>query len=317
MDSFENVLSVPVEDIEIELRGFAPVPRDEYLLNPRRLRGSDFLMRWSQGVWSEKRIVQAVNESGEYFALEYGPSGTAPEDDVAAYERYFLELEQAGLGSQKRPDLLVFREVDKSYVLGAIETLGGISRLPFTPEDQAEMRRLIAKAILGIECENSLWRAQQMPAFGLELTPQRRLAGRRGLPRNAVVPTVILKEEDRAPLRTWQRSRGLPIHIWHVFYDMAFGIAFDETERLIRQGLVEPTKQVFQAPNGITTTKIIYKIYYHYSYPVGNSREEPELVAVHLTDKNGHILPFVRFDGGALALSPNALRVLRESAARR
>src|SRR5437879_6398531 len=61
IDSFEKALSVPVEDIEIELRGFAPIPWDDYWLNPRRLRGSDFLMRWSQGVWSERRIVQAFD----------------------------------------------------------------------------------------------------------------------------------------------------------------------------------------------------------------------------------------------------------------
>lgn len=69
-------------------------------------------MRWSQGVWSEERLVQAVNQTKQYFALPYGPSGTAPDDDVRAFELYFERLEQAGLNDLKRPDLLIFRSAD-------------------------------------------------------------------------------------------------------------------------------------------------------------------------------------------------------------
>ncbi len=39
-------------------------------------------MRWSQGVWSEKRLIEAVNETKEFFAVPYGPSGTAPSEAV-------------------------------------------------------------------------------------------------------------------------------------------------------------------------------------------------------------------------------------------
>jgi len=61
MHLFENILSVCIENLEFELRGHTFVEWSDFLLNPRRLRGSDFLMRWSQGVWSEERIIQAVN----------------------------------------------------------------------------------------------------------------------------------------------------------------------------------------------------------------------------------------------------------------
>ena len=50
MRSFEKTLSICVEHIEFELRGFTAVEWSSFVLNPRRLRGSDFLMRWSQGV---------------------------------------------------------------------------------------------------------------------------------------------------------------------------------------------------------------------------------------------------------------------------
>ena len=55
-------------------------------------------------------------------------------------------------------------------------------------------------------------------------------------------------------------------------------------------------------------------MYYHYAYPLGESRQDPKLVADHITDRNGHILPYVKFKGGRLALTPEALRVLDEIA---
>lgn len=65
LSAFDEALSVSVEELEIQLRGIPQIPWAEFLINPRRLRGSDFLMRWSQGVWSEKRIMQAVEGSDE------------------------------------------------------------------------------------------------------------------------------------------------------------------------------------------------------------------------------------------------------------
>jgi len=50
MHPFEQVLSVNKEDIALELHGFQQIPWADFWLNPRRLRGSDFLMPWSQGV---------------------------------------------------------------------------------------------------------------------------------------------------------------------------------------------------------------------------------------------------------------------------
>lgn len=74
---------------------------------------SYFLMGWSQGVWSEKTLIDATNKEGQFFAIPYGPGGTAPTDDVRAFELYFERLEAAGLGNIKRPDLLIFKNADK------------------------------------------------------------------------------------------------------------------------------------------------------------------------------------------------------------
>ena len=91
---------------------------------------------------------------------------------------------------------------------------------------------------------------------------QKCLGGKMGLAKTAVLPTVIIKEEDRLPLSKWQKENKIPIHVWHVFFDRAYGLSFDEAQRLVTDGLILPTEQVFQAPGGATTKKAIYKYYY-------------------------------------------------------
>lgn len=306
---FEQILSVSKDDIEFEIRGIQEIWWQDFWLNPRKLRGSDFLMRWSQGVWAEKRLTDAVNSTKDFFAIPYGPSGTAPTNDVRAFELYFERLEKAGLGQVKRPDLLVFATKEREFVDRILTDIGGYSELPFIPE--AELQNLLAKALVAIECENSLWIAEKMPAFGNPLKPQKRLGGKLGLSKSAVLPTVIIKEEDRIPLRCWQNEHSVPLHIWHVFFDRAFGLAFDEAERLVQDGLILPTEQIFQAPGGATTKKAIYKYYYHYAYPLGISTEFPTLVPAFVEDKNGHILPYVKFEGGLLVLTDETLSILQ------
>ena len=310
MHPFERALSVATEDIELELRGVTEISWADFWLNPRKLRGSDFLMRWSQGVWSEKRLIDATNKTNKFYAIPYGPSGTAPTNDVRAFELYFERLEAAGLGHIKRPDLLIYKIEDKAFVDNFIESIGGEEELPFITEDK--LQPLILKAIIAVECENSLWVAEKMPAYNLPMKPQKRLGGKLGLPKVAVLPTVIIKEEDRIPLSKWQEENNIPLHVWHVFFDRAFGLSFDEAQRLVSEGFILPTEQVFQAPGGATTKKAIYKYYYHYAYPLGVSSERPELIPAFIEDKNGHILPYVKFEGGSLTIADEAINVLNK-----
>ncbi len=309
MHIFEKVLSVSIEELELELRGLKEISWSDFWLNPRRLRGSDFLMRWSQGGWSEKRIVEAINSTGEFIAVPYGPSGTAPTDDVRAFELYFERLEKAGLGKIKRPDILIFEKASEKFVSDFLNTVGGDSELPFIPEK--DLTHFIQMAKIAVECENSLWVAKKMPDYNSKLTPQKRLAGKFGLKKSAVLPTVIIKEEDRTPLKKWQEDNRKPIHIWHVFYDRAYGLSFDKAEKLISDGLILPTVQTFQAPGGATTKKAIYKFYYQYAYPLGISQDQPKLMPDCIEDKNGHILPYVKFEGGSLEITNETLELLR------
>lgn len=307
---FERSLSVTNYSIEFNFTSIGEINWADFWLNPRRLRGSDFLMRWSQGVWSEKRLLDAINQTRDFFAIPYGPSGTAPTNDVRAFELYFERLEAAGLGQIKRPDLLVFKRADQPFVADFLQSIGGEAELPFIPE--TNLQELVNRAVVAVECENSLWIAQKMPDYNAQLTPQRRMGGLNGMKKNAVLPTVIIKEEDRLPLNRWQSENNVPIHVWHVLYDRAYGLALTEAERLVDTGLIEPTIQTFQAPGGATTKKAIYKFYYHYAYPLGVAREEPQLQPAVVQDKNGHILPYVIFEGGSLTLTEEALTVLTD-----
>lgn len=309
MSMFEKVLEVSNEDVEFYFRGIEDIPWEDFLLNPRRLRGSDFLMRWSQGSWSEKRLIEAVNNTKDYFAIEYGPSGVAPENDVRAFELYFERLEKAGLGNIKRPDLLVFNKKDLDCIEKAVEKLGGKEELPFTPEPG--LSNIIEKSIIAVECENSLWKSISMPDYHSELKPMKRLGGKPGLKKNAVLPTIIIKDEDIKPLLSWQDANNKKIHIWHVFFDKAFGISFDRALELFESGVIEPNHYNYQSAGGSTQRKTIYKIYYHYAYKVGEATEEPKLLPAFIEDKNGHILPYVTFEGGSITLDNDAVDLLQ------
>ena len=81
---------------------------------------------------------------------------------------------------------------------------------------------------------------------------------------------------------------------------------------MVDKGLILPTKQVFQAPGGATTKKTIYKYYYHYAYPFGIANEKPQLIPAFIEDKNGHILPYVKFEGGSLEITTDAINLLKQ-----
>lgn len=278
----------------------------------RKLRGSDFLMRWSQGAWSENQLVLAVNKTGDFFALPYGPSGTAPDDDPKAYEEYFERLEATGLGSIKRPDLLIFPRRLEVEVTSLVTSLGGEAELAFYSEDNESIRSLLSMAIMAIECENSLWIAKQMPGYNYVLKPQRRLGGKPGLAKNAVLPTIIMKDEDRGPLSEWQsRNPDLPLHIWHAFFDEAYGISFADMIRLIEDGTIEPSVYEFATAGQSSKKKTLYKAHYYLGYPLAHFEAPPTLNAQTIVDKNGHIFPYVTFSGGSMVLKDESVAIMR------
>jgi hypothetical protein len=113
-------------------------------------------------------LISAVNATTEFFALPYGPRGVAPDDDPREFELYFEKLEAAGIAGIKRPDLLIFRVVDRGQVEEFVRGIGGAQELPFLSE--GGFGELLGRAIVAVECENSLWVASKMPAFGFSIS---------------------------------------------------------------------------------------------------------------------------------------------------
>ncbi len=60
-DWFNLYLQLPNDELIWELDRVPCFAQDvtDFVINPRRLRGSDFLMRWSQGRWSEEIVIRA------------------------------------------------------------------------------------------------------------------------------------------------------------------------------------------------------------------------------------------------------------------
>ncbi|HID63668.1 MAG TPA: AccI family restriction endonuclease [Anaerolineae bacterium] len=337
-DSFERFLQTTGVDLDFLLSDLFAQVLCEFYLSPRYLRGSDFLMRFSQGRWAEEVIVRTINATDDLRAVRYGPSSVAP-SEPHEMELYFERLDKAG-AIGKRPDLLILPRGDYDDIHPHLDEIGVVN-LPFTPE--ADLDFLHSRAIIAVEVENSLWVARKMPDYGkgvplTELITRKRRFRKaesmarweawtervrrfcaqsearkqlKGFLERAKVPTVIIKDEDLEPLTEWEANFNISIFIFHVFYDEAYYISLQEARELIDQGVILPTAQTFYAPSGATTRKYIYKIWYTLAHPLGTMTREPEMAAKFIQDKNGHILPYVHFSGGQMALSEEILTELR------
>jgi len=122
-----------------------------------------------------------------------------------------------------------------------------------------------------------------------------------------------MKEEDRETFANLANVNGFPIHIWHVFFDLAYGIAFDEAPKVASRWLHSSTVQVFQAPGGAqrrsrSTSSIITTDTRWAKLP--KNRIESQVCR----RQKCHILPMSIFEGGKMSLTGEALKVLRETA---
>jgi hypothetical protein len=80
LGSFEQFLQTTKIELGFLLSDQFPQVLCEFYLNPRYLRGSDFLMRFSQGRWAEDILVRTINATDDLRAVPYGPSSVAPSE---------------------------------------------------------------------------------------------------------------------------------------------------------------------------------------------------------------------------------------------
>lgn len=278
--------------------------------NPPQFRGSDFAMRWEQGKWSEDRIIEAINDTDELRAIPYGLSQIGPtdKDKIEEYWRKHQNVEQHG----KRPDILVF----KKEVYEDIE--GDLPEDPTTTPDD-EIEDIVSSSILGIEAENSLWKAKEMPDYGVELPLQTK---------SVTAPRIWVKDEDWDPLQKWKDYFSKPIFVVQVFYDEAFMVSLDwlkekvdrikeiglkgrETSKLQKElGVLVKHQSYSDSRSGASQTKPVFTVLPSVSIKFGESIEEPEAIPNVMFEDNGKIIPYVRFKGGSLKLTEKAKEAL-------
>ena len=292
-------------------------------------------MRYEQGRWSENRIIEAIQNSGAYWAFPYGRSGVGP-TDKAKIEEYWAEYIKAeSVG--KRPDILVIRRADYDRLGDPEQRLGDTTLA--TDEALSDYLRV---AVCGIEAENSLWRAAKMPDFGK--TTLTKL--------NFIAPTVIVKQEDELELVAWQSAFGIPICVVQAFFDRAYIVTLDfiveavskinaaaagegvvglgfapldvkdrkrAADRVQKELGVFITEQSFSdARSGTATKKTLYRTHYSVAHEFGivSPDNQPEAKPEIIEEDNGKIMPYVRFVGGQLDILLPALELFTQLAQR-
>ncbi len=304
-DWFDLYLQSPVGELEWEfdrLGYFAPEDLD-YLINPRRLRGSDFLMRWSQGRWSEEIVMRTLNQSDQFGVIPYGPSTVAPEDPKEL-EFFFDRMDVIGREG-KRPDLLLYDRPTLERVKQELaRRLGSVEKMAETPS--TDVRDLIVKARVALEVENSLWVTAKMPGFGKEFSRYTRGKNKGRLKPAGIIPTIIVKQEDAPRLQRWEADFGVPIYVVHIFFDRGYFIRFDDVLALIESGELGWEEQRFTNPDGTASSpkqivKVPYILCKDFGLVSGQTLEPHAFV-----DKNGKVMTYVAFEGGEIELAPIA-----------
>jgi hypothetical protein len=301
-DFFDLYLQLPTDELVWELGRLDHLAPDEisFLINPRRLRGSDFLMRWAQGRWSEEIVIRTLNQTGRFGVIPYGPSTVAPEDPTeleAFFERMDV-IAQEG----KRPDLLLYDKATLHWAQDELtRRLGSIEKMAETPS--AHVQDIVAKAQAALEVENSLWVTEKMPGFGRPFSRYTRGKNKGRLKPAGIIPTIIVKQEDVPRLQQWEADYKIPIYVVHIFYDRGYFVKFDEVVNLLDSGELGMETQRFTNPDGTAATpKQIVKVPYILCKEFGTV-SGPTLVPRTVVDKNGKVMTYVTFSGGEITLS--------------
>ncbi|MEW6359584.1 MAG: AccI family restriction endonuclease [Planctomycetota bacterium] len=301
-DLFNLALQLPADELFWEISdciSFAPAQID-FLINPRRLRGSDFLMRWSQGRWSEDIVIATLNATKEFGVLPYGPSAVAP-DDPKELEQFFETMDRVAKKG-KRPDLLLYdKETFEWASKEVIHRIGDLDKLPMTPSEG--FVDIIGRTKAALDVENSLWVTEKMPGFGKSFSRFIRGKKKGRLKASGIVPTIIIKQEDIPGLPQWEQTSNVPIYVVHIFYDRGYFIQFREILKAVEQGDVGLEEQKYTNPDGTASSpKQIIKVPYILCKEFGKVCE-PQLMPKTFIDKNGKVMTYVVFSGGSIHLS--------------
>ncbi len=281
---------------------------------PPQFRGSDFTMRWEQGRWAEEVVMKAINSTRQFRAIPYGRSQISVETDhqaKAEYWRNYVAVEK----NWKRPDFLLLR---KSVVVRNRGAWRSLMRNSTVSSDQ-RLSPVLRHAICGLECENSLWKTKKMPDAGTTL-PLSKL--------QIIAPRIWVKEEDTEGLSRWSRHFHRPIVVVQVFFDSAYAVTYKKLisrARRINKLRSEEKKNALQKKLGVIlvrwgypdsrtgreTNKLVYTCHHTVGVRFGDFLKSPGRKPRVITNKNGKMMPYVRFVGGRMRLTADAIDLLR------
>lgn len=279
---------------------------------PPQFRGSDFVMRYEQGRWSEDRLIESLKRSGEFIGVPYGRSGIGPKDKekVKEYWKKYVEVED----DLKRPDILVLPA--DAHRKNAAKWKDLLKDPTIKSDD--ELRPILDAAVCGLEAENSLWIAEKMPDFKTTL-PVSRV--------NLVAPRIWVKDEDVAGLVAWQNKLKKPICVVQVFYDRAYIVQLSKVLSIVRRirrgadrkeqiklqktlGVIFAEQSYMDSRSGIAKEKLVYTTHHTVGVLFGTLKERPEPSPEIIWEANGKIMPYVAFKGGVLEVTDECLRFL-------
>jgi len=257
--------------------------------------------------------MKAVNSTREFTAIPYGRSQISAETDhekKAEYWRNYVKVEK----NWKRPDFLLVR---KSVVARHLRAWRRLMRDPTTSPDQ-KLSIVLRHAICGLECENSLWKTKRMPDASSTL-PLSKL--------QIIAPRIWVKEEDTEGLSRWSKHFHRPIVVVQVFFDSAYAVPYKKLisrARRINKIRSKKKKNALQKKLGVifvpwgypdsrtgrATKKLSYTCHHTVGVRFGDFLEPPGRKSRVITAKNGKMMPYVRFVGGRMRLTPDALNLL-------
>ncbi|MCL0075388.1 AccI family restriction endonuclease [Dehalococcoidia bacterium] len=312
LDSFNLYLQLPTSELIWEIGGAVPLSPDEidYLINPRRLRGSDFLMRWAQGRWSEEIVIRALNQTERFGVIPYGPSTVAPEEPEEL-ELFFQKMDVINQEG-KRPDLLLYDKATYDWARNEVERcLGSVEKVAETSSSLLE--DVISRATAAIEVENSLWVTEKMPGFNKPFSRYQRGKNKGRLKPASIIPTIIVKQEDMPRLQQWEAHFGIPIYVVHIFYDRGYFIKFSDVLGMLESGELGMEAQRYTNPDGTAATpKSIVKVPYVLCKEFGTVSGQMRLPKTFV-DKNGKVMTYVTFSGGDIQLSADVFETWRHT----
>lgn len=230
-------------------------------------RGSDFEARWKEGSWAELRILEALNREAGLIAVQFGIT-----DGTAFWS--LREMEARDLPNQnqhgKRPDILVFQKDNLSA-----KEMQAVEQLVFQSDEDAE--DLTRRAIMAVESEFSPYAYKyRLEQYGKQLS-------------------FTIKEEDLAPLVSWQKYFKVPLGIVQCYLDSSYFLSFQTLQRGIKSGAIP---RQWERNYG----KWVYYPSMSQGIPFADFSQSPKITAEVILDKYGKYTAYRKVTGGSLKL---------------